>query len=93
MAKGGDGRKDGRTEGRKDGRLEIPPCILQDISPLGPLPKKYFQVNPPDILIMHSGPNIQLARLTITLAWPKFRLDPKFGLPYPKLSLPGLPGS
>ena len=42
--RGGDGRtegrKDGRTEGRKDGRLEIPPCVLQDIGPLGPLPKK-----------------------------------------------------
>ena len=25
---------------RKDGRLEIPPCVLQDIGPLGPLPKK-----------------------------------------------------
>ena len=37
---GGDRRKDGRTGGRKDGRLEIPPCVLQDISPLGPLPKK-----------------------------------------------------
>ena len=36
MAKGGDGR----TEGRKDGHLEIPPCVLQDIGPLGPLPKK-----------------------------------------------------
>ena len=34
--RGGDGRKDGR----KDGRLEIPPCVLQDIGPLGPLPKK-----------------------------------------------------
>ena len=33
---GGDGPKDGRT----DGRLEIPPCVLQDIGPLGPLPKK-----------------------------------------------------
>ena len=44
MAKGGDGRtdgrKEGRTDGRKDGRLEIPPCVLQDIGPLGPLPKK-----------------------------------------------------
>ena len=41
MANGGgtDGRKDGRT----DGRMEIPPCVLQDIGPLGPLPKK---VNP-----------------------------------------------
>ena len=43
--KGGTDRQtDGRTEGRKDrrtyGRLEIPPCVLQDISPLGPLPKK-----------------------------------------------------
>ena len=35
-----EGRKDRRTEGRKDGRLEIPPCVLQDIGPLGPLPKK-----------------------------------------------------
>ena len=37
-------RGGGRTEGRKDvrtyGRLEIPPCVLQDIGPLGPLPKK-----------------------------------------------------
>ena len=32
--KGGDGRKDGRT----DGRMEIHPCVLQDIGPLGPLP-------------------------------------------------------
>ena len=35
MAKGGV-----RTDGRTDGRLEIPPCVLQDIGPLGPLPKK-----------------------------------------------------
>ena len=35
-----EGRKDGRTKGRKDGRLKIPPCVLQDIGPLGPLPKK-----------------------------------------------------
>ena len=33
-------RMDGRTDGRMDGRLEIPPCVLQDIGPLGPLPKK-----------------------------------------------------
>ena len=33
MAKGG-------TEGRKDGRMEIHPRVLQDIGPLGPLPKK-----------------------------------------------------
>ena len=31
---------DGWTDGRKDGHLEIPPCVLQDIGPLGPLPKK-----------------------------------------------------
>ena len=33
------GGTEGRTEGRKDGRLEIPPCVQQDIGPLGPLPK------------------------------------------------------
>ena len=37
---GGDGRTEGRTDGRTDGRMEIPPCVLQDIGPLGPLPKK-----------------------------------------------------
>ena len=41
MAKGGG--KDGRKDGRTDGRLEIPPCVLQDIGPLGPLPKKANQ--------------------------------------------------
>ena len=34
--RGGDVRTDVRTYGR----LEIHPCVLQDISPLGPLPKK-----------------------------------------------------
>ena len=34
------GWTDGRKDGRKDGRLEIHPCVLQDIGPLGPLPKK-----------------------------------------------------
>ena len=34
------GRTDVRTYGRTDGRLEIHPCVLQDIGPLGPLPKK-----------------------------------------------------
>ena len=41
-----DGRTDGQTDGwtegwkdgRMDGRLEIPPCVLQDIGLLGPLP-------------------------------------------------------
>ena len=37
---GGDGGTDGRKDGRKDGCMEIPPCVLQDIGPLGPLPKK-----------------------------------------------------
>ena len=36
----GQGGGDGRTDGRTDGRLEITPCVLQDIGPLGPLPKK-----------------------------------------------------
>ena len=36
----GGGRTDGWMEGRTDGRLEIHPCVLQDIGPLGPLPKK-----------------------------------------------------
>ena len=35
-----DRRMDGRTYGRMDGRKEIHPCVLQDIGPLGPLPKK-----------------------------------------------------
>ena len=30
----------GRTDVRTYGRLEIHPCVLQDIGPLGPLPKK-----------------------------------------------------
>ena len=36
----GGGRTDVRTDGRTDGRMEIHPCVLQDIGPLGPLPKK-----------------------------------------------------
>ena len=37
MLKGGmEEQKDGRT----DGHLEIPRCVLQDIGPLEPLPKK-----------------------------------------------------
>ena len=35
-----DGRTYGRTYVRTDGRKEIHPCVLQDIGPLGPLPKK-----------------------------------------------------
>ena len=37
---GGGGRMDGRTDGRTDGHKKIHPCVLQDIGPLGPLPKK-----------------------------------------------------
>ena len=37
---GTDGRTDGRKDGRMDGCLEITPSVLQDIGPLGPLPKK-----------------------------------------------------
>ena len=33
-----DGRTDGRTEGQTSGNS---PCVLQDIGPLGPLPKKH----------------------------------------------------
>ena len=35
-----EGRTEGRKDGRTDGHLEIHPCVLQDIGPLGPLPKK-----------------------------------------------------
>ena len=38
-----DGRTDGRMDGRMDRRLEIHPCVLQDIGPLGPLPKKHLK--------------------------------------------------
>ena len=41
-ASGGDVRTDVRTYGRTYGRLEIHPCVLQDIGPLGPLPKKHI---------------------------------------------------
>ena len=30
----------GDFDARWDGRMEIHPCVLQDIGPLGPLPKK-----------------------------------------------------
>ena len=32
------------TEERKDGRLEIPSSVLQDIGPLGPLPKTVLDI-------------------------------------------------
>ena len=35
-----DGWTDGCTDGQTDGHLEIHPCVLQDIGPLRPLPKK-----------------------------------------------------
>ena len=42
MANGGGA---GRTDGQTDGRMEIPPCVLQDIGPLGPLPKNDWRFN------------------------------------------------
>ena len=39
-----DGRTDGWTDGRMDGHRTIHPCVLQDIGPLGPLPKKDAKV-------------------------------------------------
>ena len=41
---GGDVRTYVRTDGRTDGRKEIHPCVLQDIGPLGPLPKKWNEI-------------------------------------------------
>ena len=40
MANGGGDRG---TDGRTDGCLEIPPCVLQDIGPLRPLPIEGIQ--------------------------------------------------
>ena len=37
---GWDVQTDGRTYVHTDGHKEIHPCVLQDIGPLGPLPKK-----------------------------------------------------
>ena len=39
------GGMDRRTDGRMYGHLEIHPCVLQDIGPLGPLPKKGDRLN------------------------------------------------
>ena len=36
----GAGGGDGWMDGQMYGHLEIHPCVLQDIGPLGPLPKK-----------------------------------------------------
>ena len=49
MLKGGDGWTDGRKDGRTDGRTSgNSPCVLQDIGPLGPLPKN----TPPMVLLV-----------------------------------------
>ena len=42
----GGGRTDGRTYGRTDRRKEIHPCVLQNIGPSGPLPKKCLLIFP-----------------------------------------------
>ena len=39
----GRGGTDGRTDGRPDGCMEIHPCVLQDIGPLGLLPKNEIE--------------------------------------------------
>ena len=39
-------RSFGGTYGHTYGRLEIHPCVLQDIGPLGPLPKKSVSILP-----------------------------------------------
>ena len=45
------GQKNGWMDGWMEGRLEIPPYVLQDIGPLGPLPKKdEVEVTQPYIL-------------------------------------------
>ena len=48
-----DGWTDGRMDGRTDGQTNIP-CILQDIIPLGPLPKKPRASNPAGFHAMSS---------------------------------------
>ena len=45
---------DRRLNGRMDGRLEIHPCVLQDIGPLGPLPKKGVELE----YDAHFGPTL-----------------------------------
>ena len=46
----------GGTEGRTDGRTSRnPPCVLQDIGPLGPLPKKEERVNDGDEELVIQG--------------------------------------
>ena len=41
---GASGLGRGEMDGRTDRCMEIHPCVLQDIGPLGPLPKKANQV-------------------------------------------------
>ena len=38
-----------------DGRFKIPPCVLQDIGPLGPLPKK--ELRQAEIVIWKDNPH------------------------------------
>ena len=52
-------------DGRKDGHWEIPPCVLQDIGPLGPLPKKENQLPKGN---MWSVISVALPRLIVNLS-------------------------
>ena len=78
MVNGGDRRKDRRMDGRKDGLLEIYPCVLQDIGPLGPLPKKESRKK---IVIFRKyifkrlGFNVQETTITRQFFWCHSRLQ------------------
>ena len=56
-------------DGRTDGRLEIPPCFLQDIGPLGPLPcsiiARAIDILVLDQLIIEQKSNCSLTLLVV----------------------------
>ena len=41
----------GRTDVWTDGCMDIHPCVLQDIGPLGPLPKKALETRLSNLLL------------------------------------------